>query len=679
MKKIDLHIHTVVTGKDARFVFSLDKLSEYVSDKKIDAIAITNHNCFDKAQFEQIVSKLSCLVFPGVEIDIESGHLLLIAKPNSDLTEFSSKCIQLEHLNVDVKSSISFEELIRIFSDLSEYLLIPHYKKDPALSDETIEKFGNNIFAGEVSNPKKFTVQLKSENPLVPVIFSDIRICDELTSFPFKQTYVQLDEITLNSLKYALRDKSKVSLSEEHSSLFQILDDGTLASDGLNVIFGKRSSGKSYTLKKIFKSFSNTKHIAQFSLLEPDERKAERDFKEKINLRQSNSSDEYLEEFRSVANEILDIDLDENEKALEDYISSLKSFASHTYEADVYAKTSIYNESNFNVVKDVELEELAAAVQKLLETTKHKTLIREYIEDDSLVKLYLEFAHMIDHQNYDLTIKEKVNSIVVDLKRLLQNKSSVPQIEDCDFVKTFMDRVKVERFKSIVQMIKIEKLIYSEKKYGYNIEVKCRGINTATELKDISGRSSGDFRGQMTLYNEPYRYLHALREKLSTQNSEAYKYFCLIDYKVKNDYGFDVSGGERAEFNLISELRDSFKYDMVLIDEPESSFDNIFLRNNVNQIIKDLSNKLPVFVVTHSNTVGASIKPDYILYTERVIDKTSRKVDFKLYGGYASDRMLKSASGEEVNNYTILVDSLEAGEEAYKERGTMYENIKNRG
>jgi len=677
LKRIDLHIHTKPTKKDVSFTFSLDKLNEYVIDKKIDAIAITNHNCFDKSQFIEIRNKLKCVVFPGVEIDIESGHLLLIAKTDSDLTDFSNKCRSLEYLNDDIQSSISFEGFRKIFTDLSHYLLIPHYKKNPSISDEIIAKFGTDIFVGEVSNQKKFTVQLKSPNELTPVMFSDIRVSEDLNSFPFKQTHVQLEEINLNSLKYALGDKSKVSLSNNHSALFQILDDGTLASDGLNVILGKRSSGKTYTLKRICKSFINIKHIAQFSLLEADEEKAKKDFEEKINLKKSNIAEEYLEEFRVVVNDCLKIDNDKDNKNLEEYLSSLMNFAKHTYEADIYSKANVYNESSYNLVRDVELVQIADSVSTLINTIKHKTLIQKYISDEILIKLHKDIAKMIDDHNYDLLIKEKTNAIVVELKRLLRSKSSVPQIEDCDFISTYMNRVKLDKFSLIVEAIKAEKIIYTEEKYGYNVEVKCRNITSPGELREIIRRSSGDFKGQFASYNSPYSYLKSISEKTGVPNSEAYKLFCVIDYKVKNSYGFDVSGGERAEFNLLSELSDSFKYDMVLIDEPESSFDNMFLRNNVNQIIKDLSDKLPVFVVTHSSTVGASIKPDHILYTERVIDEESMNVSFKVYGGYASDKKLKSMTGDEIDNYTILVDSLEAGEEAYKERRKMYENIKN--
>lgn len=68
MKKIDLHIHTLSTVSDHPFDFSLDKLIEYVESEKLEAIAITNHNLFDRNQFETIVASISIPVFPGIEI-----------------------------------------------------------------------------------------------------------------------------------------------------------------------------------------------------------------------------------------------------------------------------------------------------------------------------------------------------------------------------------------------------------------------------------------------------------------------------------------------------------------------------------------------------------------------------------------------------------------------------------
>ncbi|MBF4328153.1 hypothetical protein EAY16_23045, partial [Vibrio anguillarum] len=72
---------------------------------------------------------------------------------------------------------------------------------------------------------------------------------------------------------------------------------------------------------------------------------------------------------------------------------------------------------------------------------------------------------------------------------------------------------------------------------------------------------------------------------------------CDINYEVLNSLGYKVSGGERSEFRLLQNINDAYNYDMLMIDEPESSFYNVFLLNKVNKIIKDLSKNMPVILV----------------------------------------------------------------------------------
>lgn len=63
--------------------------------------------------------------------------------------------------------------------------------------------------------------------------------------------------------------------------------------------------------------------------------------------------------------------------------------------------------------------------------------------------------------------------------------------------------------------------------------------------------------------------------------SDYYKYFVSIKYEVFNKYGFRASGGERSEYNLLEQLADATQYDILLLDEPESSFDNLFLKSDI--------------------------------------------------------------------------------------------------
>ena len=136
-----------------------------------------------------------------------------------------------------------------------------------------------------------------------------------------------------------------------------------------------------------------------------------------------------------------------------------------------------------------------------------------------------------------------------------------------------------------------------------------------------------------------------------------------------------VSGGERSEFKLLQMIQDAKKFDMLLIDEPESSFDNIFLKNEVNKMIKDISAEMPVVVVTHNNTIGASISPDYIIYTKReIIDKIPV---FKIFYGHPKNPYLVNKDNEQLKNYLIQINSLEAGKEAYDERMKNYADLEN--
>ena len=88
-----------------------------------------------------------------------------------------------------------------------------------------------------------------------------------------------------------------------------------------------------------------------------------------------------------------------------------------------------------------------------------------------------------------------------------------------------------------------------------------------------------------------------------------------------------------------------------------------------------MAEKMPVIISTHNNTIGVSIKPDYILYTEKKI--ISGETQFFMYSGFPGSRELKDVNGNTIENYEITLNSLEAGEQAYTERRNIYETLKN--
>ena len=673
MKKIDLHIHTVATVSDKPFDFDIQKLKEYVIKLELDCIAITNHNMFDFKQYNEIVSELDIVVLPGIEIDLEKGHLLLISD-NSDITEVNDFAKKAECVNqyiVRQENSITIDQFIEIYMDLDKYIIIPHYQKKPILDSNILDRIQASITAGEVSSYKKFKSCVKDKDSLVPVLFSDSRYFSSMKNFSTQQTYVDIDDISFAGIKSCLTDKQKVFLTkEEGNEFFQATDEGLMLSTGLNVILGERSSGKTVTLDKINSTHENIKYIKQFSLLQNNKQK----FEELMSRRHSSLSEDFLNEFKTVVDSVKDIDPRQNEREIENYLSTLLKFASDNEKADAFSNTKLFSENLFGT-KDLNgLKKLINATKTLRENTDYKPIIDKHINQDSLEAL--EIALMKEYvgiQESNLK-KEWLNTLITKIKDELIFRTSSTVPEDVDFYRILVENEKVRKFNTLVNHLKTEKEIDRKEIRGFKIVASTKQFENATHLKKVCNRQVS-LASAFNSYNDPFIYLTELK-KAEIEDTQLYKFFIDLEYKTLNKHGFEVSGGERSEFNLLHEINDALKHEMLLIDEPESSFDNLFLKNEVNALLRDISMSIPVIIVTHNNTVGASIKPNYIACTERAIK--NGEIVYNIYSGFPFDNVLKAKNGDTIDNFEVILNCLEAGNDEYiKRRKESYEIFKN--
>lgn len=677
MKKIDLHIHTQPTiSDDYDFSFDLDVLRDYVKGVQLDAIAITNHNLFDLEQFKKISDALDILVFPGIEINFEGTHLLLIGDGN-EIDAFSQKSSKVSELIQSVHDSISVEQLRDIFGDLSAYLLIPHYDKDPKIKEEILKRIDGFITAGEVSSHKKFKYCIQDNKKLVPVLFSDFRT-DLRKLFPVRQTFIDADDLSLQSIKLCLMDRQKVSLSPNGGhELFQLFSDGQLLSNGLNIILGARSSGKTVFLEKIKDIFSSEKvlYVEQFELVQKTN--DEKDFNERLGKKEGELTEEHLKEFKQVVADVIDIDLDENNNQLNSYLNSLLQFAKEESEKDIYAKTSLYSENKFSIISLNGLGKLINSLELILGNQKYEDIIEKYVSKSNLRKLILELILKYRKESELNEKKQVANSVIKVIQEVLCSSSSSVGIEfvDIKFYQLHFDKLKLDKFAEICNLLKARKDVSKNQKYGkFTVVAYRRQFDNATDLKEHSGKNIS-FAEVFEEYSDPITYLNLLKSMADRLNkADLYRYFVKIDYKILNQHGTEASGGERTEFKFLERTQDAYKFDMVLLDEPESSFDNIFLIKEINKKIKELSKTVPVVMVTHNNTLGASIKPDYVFYTHK--DIINGKVTYKVFSGnfYVND--LQTIGGETIPTRLVLLDFLEAGEESYKERNEIYKNYK---
>ncbi len=680
MKKIDLHLHTKpAPGKDAHFVFDASKFEQYTKALSIDAVAITNHNLFDKTQFAEITKKLTnTVVFPGIELDFEGGHLLLIADTTA-FADFATKCDLIPN-ELKKGAFITIGTLKSIFGDLHQYLLIPHYDKNPKIKQTVLDQLREYIFAGEVASPKKFNRIIKERESLTPVLFSDARISTNLDidAHQGRHTFIQTKAVSLANLKLALQDKNKVFLSNTGKrDFFQVFQDGQELSNGLNVVLGGRSSGKTFFLDRLNKAFNpdgkSIKYIRQFDLVREDEDK----FNELVEKEKSEVRENYLEEFQTVVADAIAIDRRGTNHKLEKYIETLVEFASNEKLHDEYSNAALFKETPFRLRYDTDLEKLIKATRVLLETDSYKQVVNKYLPEANLRQLLADLETRYRAITEERLKQSWVNEVIETISQKLKQKTASPNIQynEIAFYDVNIEREKVKRFNAIGYAIKKSKIVDENPSLGkFKIQALAGEFEGAGELVSESRRKLS-FAQAFRQYASPINFLEELKAMSGLEKSELYRYFCKVTYHVLNQYGKKVSGGERAEFNLLKALRDARQYEMLLVDEPESSFDNLFLKDNVNKEIKDLSAELPVVVVTHNSTVGMLMYPSYIIYAQRtIVDSTD---EYRIFSGSPGDKELKTADGDAINSHGVLMDTLEAGEKAYDTRRDLYKGFKN--
>jgi len=674
VKKIDLHIHTVPTASDANFEFCIETFKRYVVEARLDAVAVTNHDVFDLHQYRSIAAALPAVVFPGIEINVEAGHLLVFANP-SDADDFAVKAATIQR-RVAEDGRISVDELVKIYIDLSRYLLIPHYEKSPPLTSEALEQLSPHLVAGEVDSAKKFVKCFKDVKKLTPVLFSDSRMRKGLSALPTRQTFVDCGEMTLGSLKLCLRER-KVSLSERDGNLlWQALPNGMQLSTGLNVLVGARSSGKTYTLDALSSSNENVKYIKQFELVQHGEAEDEKQFRGAVEKRGSPFSDQYLAGLKRVLEQMIDVDLVASTRSVERYVSTLLKSAEDIDREDAFSNAALFNETDFTVTQTKTLEDLIRSVQQVIENLEYGHVIQRHVQRASLVALICELIETLWSISLENSKRSYVNALVKDVKRGLSIHTSATSVASVDLYEVLMDFKRVERFNELVRHLKVEKVIRDEPVQGFRSQVRRRPFSGAMDIRN-AGQVKSAVSEAFKRYGVPYDYLRELLKDDHIARGDLYKLFIKIEYKILNRDGFEVSGGERSEYRLLQEIQDAQNYDLLLIDEPESSFDNIFLRSDVNQLLKKIADHMPVVVVTHNSTVGGSVGADYILFTSK--EKEDSGVVYRVYAGYPSSRLLRCSDGQTMPNHKVLMDSLEAGAEAYEGRRTIYEAVKNLG
>lgn len=270
--RIDLHCHTKKVKSGDAYTRNVTKeiFAEKVEKTNVKIIAITNHNQFDYAQYLELKETVSsfCDIWPGIELDIEGkksadgkfnrGHLIVIANPKNQLL-FNRKVNELiretnpDDFLVDVKTV--FETL-----DECDTLYIPHFHKEPKLSEEDTEELNTLLtdktrLFKETSDYRSLGVFSNFDYSVI--IGSDVQDWDYYEKSKFAdirlpiQTFEQFcllakkDKQIINTLLNQ-KNKSNIEVSPYKNVKISIP-----VYEDVNVIFGQKGTGKSEIIKSL--------------------------------------------------------------------------------------------------------------------------------------------------------------------------------------------------------------------------------------------------------------------------------------------------------------------------------------------------------------------------------------------------------------------------------------------
>ncbi|HEX0028573.1 TPA: hypothetical protein VIA40_001743, partial [Streptococcus pyogenes] len=150
------------------------------------------------------------------------------------------------------------------------------------------------------------------------------------------------------------------------------------------------------------------------------------------------------------------------------------------------------------------------------------------------------------------------------------------------------------------------------------------------------------------------------------------EYLVCKEVKLLDSEGIPASGGQAVGFALMLRLNEAKNKQVILIDEPESSLDNAYIRSELNSVLKELAINSMVVVITHNSTLGTLLNPDYLIITSKN-DEGGYSI---MSGEFSSTKVIDSKTHKEENSHDKFNEAMESGLLAFNKKGEIYANLK---
>lgn len=711
--KIDIHVHTkkVKSGDAATRNIDCKNFVSTLRNTEVRVLAITNHNHFDKQQYDEFVAGIGdgWQIWPGIELDIvengKRGHLIVIANPRNS-TEFNTKVQGLmSSVNAD-DFTTTLEKTVEAFDALDCVYVAHYHSKKPNLGDEDLEKL-----VKLVTNPKR--ILKEASNSISAGIYvshghnsiygSDVHdwkdyvtIAKDLPELrlpveSFEQFCLLLekDEATIDTL---LNKKVKETIELVPFTVAEMIKLDIY--NDINVLFGSKGTGKTEILEALSKHFNSIGHKTKVYLSNDNHLDDEFDL-EGNNLEldlEALQVEDCLEDIKFIK-EVTEEDVTSLSKYLQHFSSSAKNKIAQKLKIKDYTK-----------VDDAQPQRKLADISKVLTEFKK---FRQYVDGKNVIEyldaeLVKDLNSVLDRAVVQLKTgtEEKfldsrsinlLNNIVEVFKKEISKKTGQPQKPSKTGFATYAsNRLKIEvALKKI--LLNVNKSIKPVDEYAGSLGSKgelsvrtnlCIQNGTITDGKyspcknGVAKKPQKEFIKALNSISK-YVYANELFEKIAELNqvdrvdtingvSDLFQFY---RHFVLGGEAYSPSNGESSMVLLHKELLED--KEIYLIDEPEKSLGNDYINDVIVPLLKEkaLLGKI-VVVATHDGNIAVRTLPYNSIY--RLHDQ---KQYFTLTGNPFSNKLkCIRALRPDLDWKEVSMRTLEGGREAFGERGKIYGN-----
>ena len=704
--KIDLHCHTkaIKKGDGTGRNVTPELFKRQVEDADIKIIAITNHNAFDYDQYKILSEcvKESCIVWPGVEIDVldinsKRWHLIVVVNPKEAETFFTSvsSLFSGDDLN---DCTHTLDEICSTFR-MHDAIYIAHYhEKKPAVPDEDADKLDRLV--GEPYRVFKETANEKSMSIFANyrynvLVGSDVKDWSHYGECSFSELKLPVSSFEQFCL-LARRDVNVVEtlMNKKQSKMLTAhpaaaVDLPIRIFSDMNIIFGQKGTGKTEIINSLHDSMKASGYrCVKYVASERDE-----EFKSLLRTKGLERDPAKLgistceDEFGIISRWV-----DSNPTHFENYINWKKT---EGYNANKQ-RMKITHATTLSKIEN-EQEEVHASDKAAIDRVSceiGRIRISEYLSEEEAQQLF-SLLQLLRRKIYDCRINDLVALFAVHLANFSINKikgiadkstNSVSKPSATGF-EQFVDN-RLQLYKAVKRILEnlaheesneTEKIGSLDEKGEIYINTKYRMLCDASKTDEFQAgirklreiKTKLEFIRQHIFDEGISETVQHLIELCEDEKIVSVMQFVGVSKQVVNNSGeeYSPSNGEKGMLLLQRALMN--EADAYFLDEPELGMGNSYIDTNIRPLLVDLSKQHKyVVVATHNANIAVRTLPYTSIY------RTHSNGNYSTYiGNPFTDQLVNCNDPTDILNWADeSLKSLEGSRDAFYERKDIYES-----